>query len=147
MKAATYEPDTLAPTPEQLSRGCVRAPTQIADARDDVGRPWIAWTPMLEVYLQQGWITPAQHDAGEAMLRLGLQAGRRDLVTHRSMDGLRRGRGDGPDRAARELRDVERAIGPRFLRAVDTVVFRNLRAAPTQVAEGLGRAATWLGIG
>ena len=140
------EPESLDPTPEQLARGCMRSAVQVSDAHDDIGQPWIAWRPMADIYLEQGWITPAQREAAETMLRLGLQAGRRDLVTHRSPDGLRRGRGDGADRAARELRDVERAIGPRYLKAVDMVVFRNLRAAPSQVAAGLDRAARWLGL-
>lgn len=142
--APAADSDSLAPTPEQMARGCVRASTQIADAEEGIGQPWIAWMPMLEVYQQRGWLKPHQREAGEAMLRLGLQAGRRDLVTHRTLDGLRRGRGDGPDRAARELRDVERAVGPRCLKAVDMVVFRNLRAAPSLVAEGLERAAQHL---
>lgn len=133
-------------TPEQMARGACREAEQTIDAHGDIGRPWIAWKPMLEVYADAGWIEPHHLEAGERMLELGLQAGRRDLVTHRSLDGLRRGQGDGAAQAGRELRDIERAIGPRYLAAVDAVVFRGVRAPRVFVAAGLERAARAMGM-
>lgn len=134
------------PTPEQFSRGCTRAASQISDANDDIGQPWLAWTPMLVLYEAHGLIEPHHRDAGEKMLDLGIQAGRRDLVSHRSSDGLRRGQGNGAAIAALELREIERAIGPRYLKAVDMLVFKNLRAPAAQAKAGLDLAARHLGI-